>query len=70
MRFWGEGSNTVDPILTIRFANPGGSYGVSMLRLDQGLGCMALVNSYNDAGSDITLRKLAGTSQQGVRAGE
>ena len=58
VRFWGEGTNTVDPILTIRTADPVSGYGVSVLRLDSGLSCLELINSYNDAGGDISLKKI------------
>ena len=58
VRFWGEGTNTVDPVLTIRTADPVSGYGVSVLRLDSGLSCLELINSYNDAGGDISLKKI------------
>lgn len=58
IRFRGEGPNTVDPDLTLRVQSSATSFFVSLLHLDQGQECMQLVNSYNDAGGDINLKRM------------
>jgi hypothetical protein len=63
--FQGEGTNMVDPELMLRTysattATAGGP--ASMLRLDSGLSCLELVNSYADAGGDISLKRVEGAN--------
>ncbi len=54
IKFWGEGSNTVDDILVVKFYKLTGEFqGTSMLFLSTSGACMTLVNSYNDVGGDL-----------------
>jgi hypothetical protein len=54
IKFWGEGSNTADEILVVKFFKLTGEFqGASMLFLDTSGSCLTLVNSYNDAGGDL-----------------
>ncbi len=56
--FWGEGSNTVDDILVIRFFKLTGEFkGTSMLFLNTSGTCLTLGNSYNDAGGDLNFKR-------------
>ncbi|WP_426059513.1 hypothetical protein [Hymenobacter sp. B1770] len=58
VRYWGEGTNTVDPILLVRtYQAATGFSGGSILRIDPGKQCLQLVNSYGDAGGDLSLKK-------------
>lgn len=59
IKFWGEGTNTVDDILAIRFFKLTGDFqGTSLLFLNPSGTCLTLVNSYNDAGGDLTFRRV------------
>jgi hypothetical protein len=58
IKFWGEGTNTVDSNLALRTYRTSTNFSSSFLSLDQGLFCMKLINSYDDAGSDVTLKKI------------
>jgi hypothetical protein len=51
----GDRSNTQDSSLVVRFIHSDSSVGFSNLFIDST--CMKLVNSYNDAGGDIVLKK-------------
>lgn len=58
IKFWGEGSNTVDDILVVNFFKLTGEFlGTSMLFLDTSGSCLTLVNSYNDAGGDLNFKR-------------
>lgn len=58
IRFAGEGTNTVDPVLTIVFQKLNGTYtDRSMLALDKNTTCMQLINSYDDGGGDLSFKK-------------
>ncbi|GAB2786560.1 hypothetical protein GCM10027275_33830 [Rhabdobacter roseus] len=60
IKYWGEGTNTVDDVLTVRYldAEKKELTGVSILRLSTSGQCLMLVNSYNDAGGDVNFRRL------------
>ena len=59
IKFWGEGTNTVDEILTVRFFKLTGEFqGTSMLFLSPSGTCLTLVNSYNDVGGDMTFKRV------------
>lgn len=59
IKFWGEGTNTVDEILTVRFFKLTGEFqGTSMLFLSPSGTCLTLVNSYNDVGGDLTFKRV------------
>ncbi len=54
IKFWGEGTNTVDEILVVRFFKLTGEFqGTSLLFLNASGTCLTLVNSYNDIGGDL-----------------
>ena len=56
--YWGEGTNTVDEQLAIRFINSSGEYlGTSLLFLSSSGTCLTLCNSYNDAGGDLNFQR-------------
>jgi len=58
IKFWGEGSNTVDDILVVKFFKLTGEFqGTSMLFLDTSGSCLTLVNSYNDVGGDLNFKR-------------
>jgi hypothetical protein len=52
VQFWGEGTNTVDEILVVKY----GSGQSSMLFVNTS--CLRLVHSFNDAGGDLSFRKI------------
>lgn len=59
IEFWGEGTNTVDDILVVRFFKLTGEFqGTSMLQLNTSGTCLTLVNSYNDAGGDLNFKRV------------
>lgn len=59
IRFWGEGTNTVDEALVLRTFNiTGESQGQSLLFLNVSGNCLTLVNSYNDAGGDLNFIRV------------
>jgi hypothetical protein len=54
--YFGENSNSPTDNLVVKYSYSDTSNGVSMLFLDKK--CMRLVNSYDDAGGNVTLKKL------------
>ena len=60
IKYFGEGTNTVDDILVIRFFNTKTSqYSQStLLYLSTSFDCLTLINSHSDAGGDLTFRRL------------
>ena len=58
VKFWGEGSNTVDDILVVKFFKSTGEFqGTSILFLSTSGTCLTLVNSYNDVGGDLNFKR-------------
>ena len=58
IKFWGEGTNTVDDILVINFFTLlGEPQGTSMLLLNTSGTCLTLGNSYNDAGGNSNFKR-------------
>ena len=58
IKFWGEGSNTGDNILVVRFFGLTGEFqGASMLFLSTSGTCLTLVNSYNNEGGDLNFKR-------------
>ena len=61
VKYWGEGTNAVDPVLLVRTYRPATGFSAgSILRIDQGKSCLQLINSYGDAGGDISLQRTEG----------
>ena len=59
IKYWGEGTNTVDELLMISFSeqDPGGYGGANVLFLSASSTCMRLVNSYKAGGGDLFLSR-------------
>lgn len=60
IKYWAEGSASVDEdVLTLHTFDPasGNLAGASILQLDPSFNCLTLVNSYDDAGGDLTFRR-------------
>ncbi len=57
--YFGEGTNTVDDVLAIKFFNPKtNSYSQStLLFLSTSFNCLTLINSHSDAGGDLTFSR-------------
>ena len=60
IKYWGEGTNTVDEQLNIWFFKPQTAEygGTSVLFLSTSSTCLKLVNSYDDAGGDLYLKRI------------
>ena len=59
IKYFGEGTNTVDDVLAIQFFNPKTSqYSQStLLYLSTSFNCLTLINSHSDAGGDLTFSR-------------
>jgi hypothetical protein len=67
IKYRGEGTNTVDPGLMLHTYWPATDSSPtflirSILVMDQGQFCMKIINSYDDAGDNVTLRKIVKTN--------
>lgn len=63
VKYWGEGTNSVDPVLLLHtyWSTTNSSSNLlvrSILRMDKGQACMEIINSYDDAGDDVSLKKI------------
>ena len=58
VKFWGEGTNAVDPVLLVHAYRSATHSSASILRIDQSGLCLELINSYGDAGGDLNLKKI------------